>query len=483
LQQTYGEKITAAMRALKTAADPQGLLNPHKMFDAPPMDSHLRFGHGYQTNAWSPAEDFTPNGGLSVAIEQCNGQGVCRKDTGVMCPSFQATREEKHSTRGRANLLRALISSRSVDPKHVDRYKNISQDVFEALDLCLACKGCKAECPSGVDMAKLKFAFLAEYYKTHHRLFRDYVFGYFHLTAGFLSSIAPLVNFATRIPTVRRLASKFVNISPQRPFPRFSRDHAQVKQLSGKRRVFYLSDPFTHYIEPKVEQAAFDLLFEAGFDVQVLSVIGGGASLLSKGFILEAKRHAGRVLNELIERDPQGLLPIVGVEPSEIYAVKNDYSDLVPEYRSELSLRKNKIWLLEEFLIRYGKLNDMRVATKNIEVKLHTHCHQKAESLAEDGLPNGTNASMEFLRSVGYKVELIDAGCCGMAGTFGYEAEHYELSQQIGDLKLFPYIKKEKGKALFAATGAACRMQINQGTGEAVEHPLILASNALFGHG
>ena len=171
---------------------------------------------------------------------------------------------------------------------------------------------------------------------------------------------------------------------------------------------------------------------------------------MSKGFILDAKRHAGRVLNELIERDPKGMLPIVGVEPSEIYAVKNDYSDLVPEYRSELSVRKNKIWLLEEFLIRNSsKLSNLRVATNDIEVKLHPHCHQKAESLAEDGLPNGTNASMEFLRSVGYKVELIDAGCCGMAGTFGYEAEHYELSQQIGDLKLFPYIKKEKGKALF----------------------------------
>ena len=483
LKRTYGEKIIAAMHGLKKAADPEGLLNPDKMFDAPPMDSQLRFGSGYQTHSWSSAMDFTSNGGLAVAIEQCNGQGVCRKDTGVMCPSFQATREEKHSTRGRANLLRAMISSRSDDPKQISQNKNISQDVFEALDLCLACKGCKAECPSGVDMAKLKFAYLAEYYKTHPRLLRDYIFGYFHLTAGFLSSIAPLVNFTAGIPSVRRLASKLINISPSRPFPRFSRDRAQVKQLSGKQKVFYLSDPFTHFIEPKVEQAAFDLLFAAGFDVQVLSVIGGVASLLSKGFILEAKQHARRVIKELLVRDPDGSVPIVGVEPSEIYTVKNDYSDLVPEYRTELSLRKNKTWLLEEFLIRNEKFSPMRIAINYKEVKLQPHCHQKAEGLAEDGMPNGSNASMELLRSVGYNVELIEAGCCGMAGTFGYEAEHYDLSQQIGDLKLFPYIKKEKGRAIFAATGAACRMQINQGTGESAEHPIVLASKALFGRG
>ena len=208
------------------------------------MDSHLRFGSGYQAHAWSSALDFAPNGGLVVAIEQCNGQGVCRKDTGVMCPSFQATREEKHSTRGRGKPVESFDKFKMVDPKDIGQYKNISQDVFEALDLCLACKGCKAECPSGVDMAKLKFAFLAEYYKTHPRLFRDYLFGYFHLTAGFLSTIAPLVNFATGIPTVRWMASKLMNISPNRPFPRFSRNHAKVKTIIRKTKSILFVRPF-----------------------------------------------------------------------------------------------------------------------------------------------------------------------------------------------------------------------------------------------
>jgi FAD/FMN-containing dehydrogenase/Fe-S oxidoreductase len=480
LKQTYGEKVISAMRILKKAADPQGLLNPNKMFDSPPMDTHLRYGIGYQTQIWSPAIDFTQSGGLATAIEQCNGQGVCRKDTSVMCPSFQATREEQHSTRGRANLLRAMIR---VGPgiREVNKGKEeISQAVFEALDLCLACKGCKAECPSGVDMAKLKFAFQAEYYKNHHRQVRDYIFGYFHLTAGFLSLIAPLVNFAAGIPSVKILAANLIKITPERPFPSFSAKHAHVKPLPGNQKVLFLSDPFTHYIEPKVEQAAFDLLNAAGFDVEVISVIGAGASLMSKGFITEARRHAQRVLDELGRRDPESKLPIVGIEPSEIYSLKHDYYDFIPERRPEISRCTNKTWLLEEFLIRSDVFRSLRVATNNQLINFHPHCHQKAENLADDGLSNGTNASIELLRKVGYEVELIDAGCCGMAGTFGYESEHYELSQKIGALQLFPKIKNGKGKALVAATGAACRMQIEQGTGESVEHPIVLVQRALL---
>ena len=477
LKQTYGEQVIAAMRILKNAADPQGLLNPHKMFDSPPMDSHLRYGAGYETNAWRPAIDFAFNGGMATAIEQCNGQGVCRKDTSVMCPSFQATREEKYSTRGRANLLRAMI--RSGDQAISDKSKDLSRAVFDALDLCLACKGCKAECPSGVDMAKLKFAFQAEYYRNHPRLLRDYVFGYFHLTARFLSGIAPIANFVTGIPKIRRLMADLIRIAPDRPFPRFSSRFARVRPLRGHPRVLFLSDPFVHYIEPKVEQAAFDLLFAAGFDVDVISTIGAGASLMSKGFIPEARLHAKRLLDELVRRDPENVLVIVGIEPSEIYSLKNDYLDLLPDRRSELLSRSQRTWLLDEFLIRSDFFASMRVATNHIQLKFHPHCHQKAEIQAPDGQPNGTAASIELLHKVGYEVNLIEAGCCGMAGTFGYEAEHYELSQQIGALQLFPSINKEKGEAMLAATGAACRMQIEQGTGESVEHPIVLVNQVL----
>ena len=479
LKRTYGEEVITAMRALKKAADPLGLLNPQKMFDAPPMDTHLRYGIGYESKAWSTQMDFTQNGGISTAIEQCNGQGVCRKDTSVMCPSFQATREEKYSTRGRANLLRAMIKSGDGYRRAVKENGDLVSAVYDALDMCLACKGCKAECPSGVDMAKLKFAFMEEYYKKHPRLLRDYLFGYFHLTAGFLSFIAPLVNIAMDKPSLRRLVADSMKITTARPFPRFSFNHAEIRPLPGHQKILFLSDPFTHFAEPNVEQAAFDLLNAGGYDVEVLSIIGAGASLLSKGFIRQAQQHARSMLAELRRRDPEGNLPIVGIEPSEIYSLKHDYLDLIPDCESDISLFSKKVWLLEEFLIRSTHFTALRVANNNKQIKFHPHCHQKAETPADDGLPNGVSASVELMRMAGYGVDLIEAGCCGMAGTFGYEAEHYDLSQKIGALQLFPQIDMDKGNALLAATGAACRMQINQGTGESVYHPLVLVSKAI----
>jgi Fe-S oxidoreductase len=479
LKRTYGEKLIYAMRTLKTAADPMGLLNPHKMFDAPPMDTHLRYGVEYRSKAWSTGLEFNRNGGLAMAIEQCNGQGVCRKDTGVMCPSFQASREEKYSTRGRANLLRAMISSSHGYQKGLMEEGDLEKEVFDALDLCLACKGCKAECPSGVDMAKLKFGFMDEYYRKHPRFLRDYLFGYFHLTAGYLSLVAPVVNTVMGMSVFRRLAASIMNITPERPFPKFSFNHARVKPQPGNPKILYLFDPFTHYVEPTVEQSAFDLLFAAGYEVETLSIVGAGASLLSKGFIRQAQKHARLVMAELIKRDPEGNYPIVGIEPSEIYMLKHDFEDLIPEHGSNISLRLNKTWLLDEFLIRNANFKSMRVANIDKQIKFHPHCHQKAEKPSDDGLSNGVNASMELMRAVGYEVDLIDAGCCGMAGTFGYEAEHFELSQKIGALQLFPQIKNDKGKSLVAASGAACRMQINQGTGQTAYHPLVLINRAV----
>jgi len=482
LKRTYGEELISAMRLLKHTVDPNGLLNPGKMFDAPPMDTHLRYGPAYEANPWQPALDFTRNGSLMTAIEQCNGQGVCRKGTGVMCPSFQATRNELHSTRGRANLLRALISrpdaavvgSSVVSTNRAD----LTEAVYGALDLCLACKGCKAECPSGVDMAKLKSAFLAEYHKTHRRMFRDYVFGYFHTSARIMSSIAPVVNYSLGLPFVKRLSGQLTRIAPQRPFPQFASHLAQPISGRNRHKVFFLSDPFTHYIETKVEQAAFNVLSAAGFDVEVLPSVGAGAALISKGFIAAARRHANIVINDLKRMDSAAEIPILSVEPSELYSLKNDYIDLLPDRANEVERYVKHAWLVEEFLLRSLTLGNMRIGTTREKVFLHLHCHQKAESASDDSLSGGTNVTADFLRSFGYQVEVIDAGCCGMAGTFGYETEHYELSQQIGAMQLFPRIE-QRGKALICATGAACRMQIAQGTTAIAEHPVVLADRAI----
>ena len=489
LKSTYGEEVTQAMRMLKQAADPHHMLNPNKMFDAPPMDSNLRYKENSSTQAWIPVLDFSRNGSLVIAIEQCNGQGVCRKDSGVMCPSYQATREEMYSTRGRANLLRALINSHATieNPK-----SEIVNDVAQALDLCLACKGCKAECPSGVDMAKLKYEFENQYYKTHRRPLRDYVFGYFDVAAKLASSVAPLSNAITQISVFKNLIAKVLGITPQRPFPKFANQRANYLTTETQRhgeKIIFLSDPFSKYIEPQVEQAAFHVLSACGYDVYVVPVIGAGASLLSKGFLEAAKRHAGKMLDALNQLDPQHEAAIVGIEPPEIYTLKHDYLDLIPERKDEIASRVARTWLLDEYLLRSEKFSALRVGTmgqqshlekKKQKIKFQPHCHQRAEGLAMDGLPSGTNATVELLRLCGYDVELIDAGCCGMAGTFGYEAEHYELSIQVGELKLFPKIREwkvEGGELGIVSTGAACRMQIQQGTGVDVTHSIVLIAN------
>jgi len=487
IEKTYGKELTDAMRMLKRVADPDNLLNPDKLFDAPPMDTHLRFGESYQVKTWNSSLHFDHERGLAGAIEHCNGQGVCRKTTGVMCPSFQATREEKNSTRGRANLLRALITQ----PSSIQNPKSeIINSAYSALDLCLACKGCKAECPSGVDMAKLKYEFENEYYKTHRRPLRDYAFGYFHITAQLASAIAPLSNAVMSVPLFKNLTAKILGVTENRPFPKFTSNRAKRIGNGSTEKVIFISDPFARYIDPEVEQAAFDVLVACGYDMKLAPVIGAGASLLSKGFVEAAKHHAGKMLDALNQLDPKEEAVIVGIEPPEVYFLKNDYVDLLPNRRDEIASISARTWLLDAHLLRSSKFINLRVAnlvnsdndenkSSTNKVKFQPHCHQRAEGLADDGLPSGTNATVELLRLCGYDVEVFDTGCCGMAGTFGYEAEHYELSQQVGELKLFPKLREIKNGEIVVGTGAACRMQMQQGAKVDAVHPIVLVHDRL----
>jgi FAD/FMN-containing dehydrogenase/Fe-S oxidoreductase len=494
IEKTYGGEVTEAMRILKRAADPDNLLNPNKLFDAPPMDTHLRFGEAYRAQTWIPSLHFEHERGLAGAIEHCNGQGVCLKSGGVMCPSYQATREESNSTRGRANLLRGLITSYASHNTHsVLQNDELTESVAQALDLCLACKGCKAECPSGLDMAKLKYEFENEYYKTNRRPLRDYMFGYFHIVAKAASFVAPLSNPMASNPFLRNMAARLLGITVERPFPKFVSRRAKpsnVKSWDSGETIIFLSDPFARYIEPQVEQAAFDVLSACGYHIRVLPIVGAGASLLSKGFIDAAKRHAKKVLDSLNQVDPQREAVIVGLEPPEIYTLKNDYRDLFPDRLDEIASVSARTWLLDEYLLRSSKFSDLRVGNKvlkkqsaNFDRKIifQPHCHQRAEGLAADGLASGSNATVELLRNCGFDVELLHAGCCGMAGTFGYEAEHYALSMQVGELKLFPIIRgqREDKEFVIVATGAACRMQIFQGVGMSAQHPIELMRDVM----
>ncbi len=495
LRQTYGAQVLEAMQLLKTAADPDELLNPRKMTTAPSMDANLRYGVGYQSKIWAANLDFSRSGGLAAAVEQCNGQGVCRKQDGVMCPSFQATREEINSTRGRANLLRALIM---IGPNRVEE-----DQVKQALDLCLACKGCKAECPSGVDMARLKYEFQSHYYENHTRPWRDFLFGYIGTFAMLGAPFGRIINMLTGTDLFRKIANHYLGISHQRVLPQFQSPMKILKSLkrhpsnrqphSFLEDCLFLPDTFTHYFEPEIEQAALRVLYACGINVKRLPVFGAGRTLLSKGFITPARNHAENLLNRINKMDPAGILPVVGLEPSEIYTLRDEFFDLLPNRRDEVKRLAARTWLIDEFLVRNSPgASGMRVGRADLSnpvekegsILLHSHCYQKAQPPNPDGFSVGVNASADLLRAAGYDVEVMNTGCCGMAGAFGYEEEHYALSMQVGDLKLFPEITnkcKQNDNTQIVALGTSCRSQISDGTGIKSRHSILLVSQKLNG--
>jgi len=502
LEALFGEELMDAMRTLKSAADPHNLLNPGKIVAAgeskpPRMDATLRYGSQYTASSWQPVFAYSNQVNLHEAIEQCNGAAVCRKDTGVMCPSFQATQDEMHSTRGRANLLRAMISGRLPTQQMAEKA------VYEAIDLCLACKGCKAECPSAVDMAKLRYEFLAYYYSresashARHRV-RDYLFAYIGTIAGFVWPIAPLANKVLGSRWFASLADSYLGLAQQRKLPNFHIP-LRLQQINHRRsqekpveKVFFLSDAFTEYFQPWVGQAALAVLRAAGCDVIRLPVIGAGRTLISKGFLKPARSHAARLVKAIVQRDPGSEIPIVGVEPSEIYTLMDEYLDLLPE-QSAIKHIAARSWMIDEYLIRPGKDGVRRIERAIMPksellnpgepVLLHGHCDQKARPPAEDGFPTGVEASQALLEQCGYRVQVIDSGCCGMAGAFGYETEHFLISQQISELKLIPEIRKhletQQGVIQVSSAGVSCETQIGERLNIKVHHPVNLVWNIL----
>lgn len=476
LEATFGSEISAAFAQLKQAADPQGILNPGKVVDPPAMTEDLRYGPDYHTDPWIPILDFSTQENLQGAIEMCNGAGICRKDHGVMCPSFQATRDEMHSTRGRANLLRSTIAGKT------STHELGWQATKEALDLCLECKACKAECPSAVDMAKLKYEFLHEHYRSHRHPLRDHFFVNIEGLAKFSAPIRPLVNALSSQAPTRELLESAIGISAQRKLPRFTRPNRSL-QPNGEPDVLFLSDPYLRYTQPQLEADALRVLEAAGLRVGFLETLGAGRPLISKGFLRRAKSHAQKLLAELKALDPQGRIPILGLEPSEIYTLNDEFPDFFTHdpYVNSLATRA---YMLEEFLLRdenaLSRLASSAQAAPAAEVLLHGHCYQKAQPPAADLLPTGQEASAQLLRELGWQVEIVDSGCCGMAGSFGYEAEHYELSMQIGELALFPAIRDKADTQLLSAPGLSCRSQIADGLGEQALHPIRLIADRLL---
>ena len=488
IERAYGPRITQANRLLKLAADPNGIMNPGKIVDTPKMDSSMRYDDGYHPVGWMPVMRFSSQIPEPVkiveAIEQCNGVGVCRKSSGVMCPSFQATGNELYSTRGRANLLRAMISD------GFSTKETAMQAVKETLDKCLACKGCKAECPSAVDMAKLKYEFNRHYYTFpgHHRPLRDYLFGFIGEAAKIGNPFAPIVNALAFGDMFGRLREIFLGIAKERKLPKLA--GKSLHQLApgyfdpqGEADCLFLADAFNEYFYPQTGVDALEVLKEAGCNVKILKTIGAGRTLISKGFLKQARQHAVKLIDEIKHLDPAGNLPVIGLEPSEIYTLKDEFIDLLPgdEYASRLAERA---YMIDEFLIRSPEEGSSRLSklspredSKDIRtnVLVHGHCYQKAQPPAKDGVSMGVSATVAMLEGMGYHVVVVDDGCCGMAGAFGYEAEHYGLSQQVADLVLFPAIKQAE-ESIIAAAGISCQSQIEDGTGRRAFHPISLVA-------
>jgi Fe-S oxidoreductase len=486
IERAYGLKVLEALRKLKQAADPNGIMNPGKIVDTPRMDTSLRYDDEYHSKGWTPVMTFSSQSSdpirLVEAIEQCNGAGVCRKSNGVMCPSFQATKNEMYSTRGRANLLRTMVSNGFASQEFA------MQAVKDALDLCLACKGCKAECPSAVDMAKLKYEFYQHYYTLpgYHHPVRDYVFGYISQIAKFGHPIAPVVNVFLSAPLFAGLRERIIGLSKNRNLPKLSREslHAKAKIIienADEHDCLFLSDAFNEYFFPDTGMDALIVLKTAGYRVKILSTLGTGRTLISKGFLVQAKKHALRLVDEIEKIDPTGNLPIIGLEPSEIYTLKDEYIDLLP-HDGRMEALAQRAFMIDEFLVRPDDngsprllklISQNHIRYKRTDVLLHGHCYQKAQPPAKDGYPNGVAATVAMLEGVGYSVTTIDDGCCGMAGAFGYEAEHYSISMQVGELSLIPTINGSS-KSIVAASGISCKSQIEDATGRKAVHPISL---------
>ena len=471
LERMFGPTLMQAFRRLKRAFDPDDRMNPGNIVDSPGILENLRYGVDYKT--WAPETmlDFSAQGGFAASVEMCNGVGVCRKKLeGTMCPSYMATKDEEHSTRGRANALRAVLSGR------LPATEFHGKRLYEVMDLCLECKGCKAECPSNVDMAKLKYEFLHHYYKANGLPLRNRLFGRIE-RLNRLSSLAPTIsNWIMSVPFNRWLMEKLVGIDRRRPLPALAEQtftdwFAKRTPLGDASRgeVVLFHDTFVTYNTPEIGRAAVQLLEAAGYQVVLVERKCCGRPLISKGMLTEARDNAAFNVAQLHPYAARGVA-IVGLEPSCLLTIRDEWVDLLRT--DEARTVAGQAALLEQFLLRERQRGlTLSWTSHGREALLHGHCHQKAIV--------GTAPTVGALQWAGYKVSEVDSGCCGMAGSFGFEREHYDISVELGNRRLAPAVKAAPAAMEVVAPGISCRQQIQHLAGRRAKHPAEVLWEAL----
>ncbi len=469
-----GDHNYKLIKKLKQTWDPQNILNPGKIINTPPITEGLRFMIG-ETKPFDTTFDFSDQEGLLRAIEKCNGSGDCRKSSiigGTMCPTFMATKDEDKTTRGRANILREFLT-RSTKANPFDH-----EEIYQILDLCISCKACKAECPSNVDMAKFKAEFLQHYYDIHGIPFRSRLIAYLPRLNKTGKAFRPLTNFITET----NLFKKAVGFAEERKVPKLSKLtlrqwYKKTIELPDKPKgkVYLFADEFTNYNESDIGIKAIMLLNKLGYEVTIPKHKESGRTFLSKGLVKTSQKIANENVLRLVKLVSERT-PLIGIEPSAILAFRDEYPELVD---SSLKKKAEKLaenaLMFDEFIaseFEKGNIQVDQFSDAKNHTKLHGHCQQKAIASTAP-----TKKMLEIPSN--YSVEEIPSGCCGMAGSFGYEKEHYELSRKIGELVLFPAVRETTSEILISAPGTSCRHHIEEGTGRKAFHPIEILYEAL----
>ncbi|GGI57437.1 FAD-binding and (Fe-S)-binding domain-containing protein [Winogradskyella haliclonae] len=469
------------LKQIKSAFDPNNIFNPGKIVDALPMDKNLRYEVDRIEPEVTTVLDFSASQGILREAEKCNGSGDCRKLPefgGTMCPSYRATRNEKDTTRARANALRDFLTTS--DKANKFNHKELK----EVFDLCLSCKACSSECPSSVDVANLKAEFQYQYQSANGYKFKDKFFAKSTRYNKIASRVPRFYNFLFQNKFTSQLIKKVIGIHTRRSLPKITEAFSSIHAVNlwidsslpfkNQEKIIYLFvDEFTNYLESNIAEDAKLLLECLGYNVIAYSKFESGRSFLSKGFLKEAKDLANKnvsIFRDLITKDT----PLIGIEPSAILTFRDEYIKLADDKASAKLIAKNT-FLIEEFIqqeIELGNITSEQFTKESKTIKFHGHCHQKA-------LTN-QKSSFDILNlPENYKVTIIPSGCCGMAGSFGYEKDKYEVSMQIGEQTLFPAVRKASTETIISANGTSCRHQIKDGTGVVSKHPITILKEAL----